>query len=565
MLSVFGFLIILGPLVVFHEFGHYIFARLFNVKAEIFSVGFGPRLWAKQLGETELRISAIPLGGYVKLLGEDREAPLPPEEAKRALHRQEPWKRFFIFFGGPLFNFILATLVFMVILVVGEPQPANVIGRVVRGSQAALAGFKSGDRINSIQGKPVVKYEEILTIIRENPSKTLEFDVTHNGPSSNSGHTSQKITVTPTSEKGYSIYGEATAIGEIDGISAYGRGLEAGVSDPSSVAASVGIKTGDRITEVNGSPLKSWEELEDIFAQAPTGAKIKLRIQKPSGTEEKLIELTKPVDKQAASQLVLVPSVNPAPAPLDMQSAWGLYSSELFVDKAMEDSPAAKAGVTHGDRLIGVGDKPVQSFVDLRDAVQNAGEASGTVLLNWERDGKIHSEKIIPNSTKTKDPEMKSKVQYTVGVAPMMTFADAVTVIEKVYNPFNLVWMGTSRMVTFTWRNFVSIVKMFKGEVSVGTLGGPILIGKIAGESLSHGLVTFLTTMAILSIGLGVLNLLPVPVLDGGHIVLLALESMRGKPLTFRQAEIIQGVGLALILALMGVVIKNDIARLVSF
>lgn len=229
MLSVFGFLIILGPLVVFHEFGHYIFARLFNVKAEIFSVGFGPRLWAKQLGETELRISAIPLGGYVKLLGEDREAPLPPEEAKRALHRQEPWKRFFIFFGGPLFNFILATLVFMVILVVGEPQPANVIGRVVRGSQAALAGFKSGDRINSIQGKPVVKYEEILTIIRENPSKTLEFDVTHNGPSSNSGHTSQKITVTPTSEKGYSIYGEATAIGEIDGISAYGRGLEAGV------------------------------------------------------------------------------------------------------------------------------------------------------------------------------------------------------------------------------------------------------------------------------------------------------------------------------------------------
>jgi regulator of sigma E protease len=560
MLSVIGFLIILGPLVVFHEFGHYIFARIFGVKAEVFSVGFGPRIWSKQMGETELRVSIIPLGGYVKLLGEDRDAPLPPEEAKRALHKQEPWKRFFIFFGGPLFNFILATLVFMAILVIGEPQPANVVGRVVRGSQAAQAGFKSGDRINSVQGKPVSKYEEILTVIRENPSKPLEFDVTHSGSPS-----PQKITVTPTSEKGYSIYGESTAVGEIDGISAYGRGLEAGVSDPSSVAASVGIKTGDRITEVNGTALKSWEELEDLFAQAPIGAKIKLRVQKPSGTEEKLIELTKPVDKQAASQLVLVPSVNQAHAPMDMQSAWGLFSSELFVDKAMEDSPAAKAGVTHGDRLIGVGDKPVQSFVDLRDAVQFAGDATGTVQLNWEREGKVHSEKITPTATKTKDPEMKSKTQYTVGVAPMMTFAEPVTVIEKVYNPFNLVWMGTSRMITFTWRNFVSIVKMFKGEVSVGTLGGPILIGKIAGESLSHGLVTFLTTMAILSIGLGVLNLLPVPVLDGGHIVLLGLESLRGKPLTLRQAEIIQGVGLALILALMGVVIKNDITRLVSF
>src|SRR5437763_11875735 len=103
MLSVIGFLIILGPLVIVHEFGHYIFARIFNVKAEIFSIGFGPKLWSKQLGETELRVSAVPLGGYVKLLGEDRDAPLPEAEARRALHKQAAWKRFFIFFGGPLF------------------------------------------------------------------------------------------------------------------------------------------------------------------------------------------------------------------------------------------------------------------------------------------------------------------------------------------------------------------------------------------------------------------------------------------------------------------------------
>jgi regulator of sigma E protease len=146
----------------------------------------------------------------------------------------------------------------------------------------------------------------------------------------------------------------------------------------------------------------------------------------------------------------------------------------------------------------------------------------------------------------------------------MLVLAEPATVVERIYNPFTLIWKGTERMVTFTWRNFVSIGKMFTGNVSVGTLGGPILIGKIAGESLSHGLVTFLTTMAILSIGLGVLNLLPVPILDGGHIVLLWIESARGKPLSMRQMEIIQGVGLVLILALMGVVMKNDITRLIS-
>jgi regulator of sigma E protease len=545
MLSVLGFLIILGPLVIVHEFGHYIFARIFGVKAEIFSVGFGPRLWSRQMGETELRISAIPLGGYVKLLGEDRETPLPPEEARRALHRQAPWKRFFIFFGGPFFNFLWAILVFMVILAVGEPQTANVIGRVVRNSPAAQAGFQSQDKVISVQGAPVKRYDEIANVIRSNPDKSMDFEVVHPG-----AENPTKITAKTTSEKGFSIYGESTAVGQIDGLYPMGRSVQAGVSNPDSAAGKAGIKTGDRIAEVNGSPVTTWEEIESAYAKAPAGAKIMLRDQKPSGTEEKMVELIKP-DSTNSNQ--------------GMGEAWGLYSSELFVDKTVDGSPAAKAGILHGDRLVAIGDKTVESFMDLKDAVQASGEKSGKVFLKWERDGKTFSQEIVPTATATKDAEMKSTTQYTVGVAPMLTLAEPATVVERVLNPFTLVWKGTERMVTFTYRNFVSIGKMFTGNVSVGTLGGPILIGKIAGESLSHGLVTFLTTMAILSIGLGVLNLLPVPILDGGHIVLLWIESARGKPLSMRQMEIIQGVGLVLILALMGVVMKNDITRLVSF
>ncbi len=451
MLSVLGFLIILGPLVIVHEFGHYIFARIFGVKAEIFSVGFGPKLWSRQMGETELRVSAIPLGGYVKLLGEDRETPLPPEEARRALHRQAPWKRFFIFFGGPFFNFLWAILVFMVILAVGEPQTANVIGRVVRNSPAAHVGFQSQDRVISVQGGPVKRFEEIANAIHASPNKSMDFEVVHPGAQSPT-----KIAVTPTSEKGFSIYGESTAVGQIEGLYPLGRSVQAGVSNPESLAAKAGIRTGDRIAEVNGTPVATWEEIEAAYAQAPAGAKIMLRDQKPSGTEEKMVELIKP-DTVNANQ--------------GMGEAWGLYSSELFVDKAINDSPAAKAGVMHGDRLVAIGDKSVESFMDLKDAVQASGEKSGKVLLKWERDGKLFTQELVPTATATKDAEMKSSTQYTVGVAPMLVLAEPATVVERITNPFVLVWKGTERMISFTWRNFVSIGKMFTGDVSVGTLG----------------------------------------------------------------------------------------------
>jgi regulator of sigma E protease len=123
--------------------------------------------------------------------------------------------------------------------------------------------------------------------------------------------------------------------------------------------------------------------------------------------------------------------------------------------------------------------------------------------------------------------------------------------------------LASERMVIFSWRNLVSLRKIVTGDVSVGTLGGPIMMGKIAGESLTRGLIAFLTNMAIFSIGLGVLNILPVPVLDGGHLLLLGVESIRGKPLSMRQMELIQGVGLFFILALMGIAFRNDIAHLI--
>jgi regulator of sigma E protease len=181
------------------------------------------------------------------------------------------------------------------------------------------------------------------------------------------------------------------------------------------------------------------------------------------------------------------------------------------------------------------------------------------------REGKTMTFEIIPQETTERDPLLKKLKQFTIGVMPMASMLEPVMVIERTLNPFQLLYRGTARMIDLSQKNIVSIFKMIMGQVSVKSLGGPILIGKLAGDSISRGLLDFLKMMAILSIGLGVLNILPIPVLDGGHIVLLGIEAVRGRSLSLKQIEVVQSVGLAVILFIMIIVMKNDISRLPIF
>lgn len=538
--SIFGFLVILGPLVVVHEFGHYFFAKIFGVKAEIFSIGFGPRLWSRQIGETEWRVSAIPLGGYVKLLGEEPEQELSPELLKRSLQRQKTWKRFFIFFGGPLFNFIFAAVVFMAIMVIGEQQVASVIGRVLPNSAAEKAGLISGDKVTSVNGKQVRRFDEMVSAIGEHPGAPVKLDLER-------GKEPQvelkSFTVTPEAREGYSVYGEKTDVGDIDGILPAARLPQVGISNPNSLAGKAGLKTGDSIAEFNSIPIENWEQVDFAYSQTAVGSEVRIKSVSRADSSDHWVVFKKP-DSGSLGDVS------------------GVFSSELFIEKAVAKSPAESAGLRTGDRLVGIGQGDIHSFFELRDSVQKSGQETGKVLVRWEREGEQLQAELTPTTTVNRDPELKKQTQFTIGVVPMLVWAQPPFVVERTLNPFTLFYKGTERMVVFSWRNLVSVGKMFTGDVSVGTLGGPILIGKIAGESLSKGLIAFLTTMAILSIGLGVLNVLPVPVLDGGHLMLLGLEAIRGKPLTIRQMEVVQQVGLSLILILMAVVMRNDFTRL---
>jgi regulator of sigma E protease len=231
----------------------------------------------------------------------------------------------------------------------------------------------------------------------------------------------------------------------------------------------------------------------------------------------------------------------------------------------VKDTPAAKAGLQKGDQLIAVSGTPIRSFFELRQNIQKAGETAGKLTITLVRAGKTITDEMVPQVSTERDPLLKKMKQYTIGVMPVPSMLEPVMITEQTLNPFKLVYKGVARMIDLSARNLISIGKMIEGQVSVKSLGGPILIGKLAGESLSHGLLDFLRMMGILSIGLGVLNILPIPVLDGGHIVLLAIESLRGRALSIKQIELAQQVGLVLILLIMGVVMKNDISRLPIF
>lgn len=533
-MSIIGFIVILIPLVVVHEFGHFLFAKLFKVRADAFSIGFGPVIYSKKLGETDFRVSAIPLGGYVKLLGEDPSAPLSEEEKRRALHNQAPWKRFFIFFGGPLFNFLWAILVFMVMMAVGEPQVSTHIGRVLPNSAAEQAGFKVNDRITSIEGKPVSKFEELYQVLTDYPQQKISVSVERN---------QQPVTlqVQTGEDDGFSVYGEPKKVGTIDGLVASARNTQVGISNPQSLAGKAGLKTGDEIFSMNGHAVKTFEDIEALYPTL-TGNELVLKVGTPARDVTIKGKLTGHLDQD-----------------------FGIYSAELFADQVMPDSPAARAGLKKGDRMIFVNTTLIQSFFSLRQNIQQAGEKGGGLTLEVEREGQKIPLSIVPQESAERDPMMKKRIQYTVGVMPVQTMLEPDMMIEKIYNPFTLLYRGTARMLDMSERNLVSIGKMFVGKVSVKSLGGPILIGKLAGDSMSRGLMDFLRMMAILSIGLGILNILPIPVLDGGHIVLLGIEALRGKALPMKQVEIAQQVGLVLILLIMVIVMKNDISRLPIF
>jgi regulator of sigma E protease len=446
MTTLFAFVATLAILIVFHEFGHYLVARMTGVKVLRFSVGFGKVILQRtDKHGTEWALAAIPLGGYVKMLDE-REAPVAPELLDQAFNRKSLAARAGIVAAGPLANFLLAILLFWALFMSGVPVLKPVLGEPPRGTPAALAGIKSGEMVTAVNGDAVESFQDLHWL-------ALKYATSASGLSVETvdakGYLAQRTLVVSDRDENY----EQAPLKAL-GLLRYLPPIPAVLAEltPGGVAARAGLLSGDRIRAINGRAIGNWDEVVTTVRAAPD---ISLRFQ---------------VERQGRSvEFVIVPEPT----------------------------------VSNGQSIGRIGAAP------------------------------------------RLDPALFERYQSEVRYGPL----------EALTRSLSRTW----ELSTFSLQ---MLGRMLIGEASLKNLSGPITIADYAGQSAASGTASFIAFLALVSISLGVLNLLPVPLLDGGHLLYYFAEFVTGRPVPERVQEIGQKIGIGLLGLLMFFAIFNDLQRL---
>lgn len=514
------FILFLGPLVFFHELGHFFFARLFGVRVEVFSLGFGPKLFKFKKGDTEYAISLIPLGGYVKMYGDDpfNQDAIPEDQRKFSFTHQNKWARFWIVMGGPLANFILAFVVFFCLLMYGEKIPEIKLGAIESQSALYKAGFRSGDVILKINGNDVYnptdlmldskKVIEKVSIKRTDISQ--ELIVNFQGDK----FFDEVIKYPPFLRKPFLVdtNGEKYIISNTAGRVSLNLSLEEIMSFP-----------GEKEFYLYKLLKDADTALDSVGVDLSTEKKIKL------------------LGKDLAGILLDLEKLNFMPI-------------DLMVRSVNMNSAADKAGLKAGDILLSLEGKKVSSFEDFRNLLQTFKQETVNVDV-WSK-GLLKTVKITPDVTPIEDKKLK-----LIGVYSHVEL----TKVNFIQTESKGVWGSTVVGLHRTWdsveKTFDGFIKLVTNQVSFKQIGGPLTIGKVAHDSLNTSISYFFQLMALISVNLGVVNLFPIPVLDGGHIMFIGLEIINRGPLSRRKMEIAQQIGLSILLMLMIGALFNDFSR----
>ena len=450
-LTIIAFIFALGLLIVFHEFGHYLVARLCNVKVLRFSVGFGRPLIRKYWGrdQTEWVIAAIPIGGYVKMLDE-REGKVAPEDLSRSFNRMTVSRRFAIVSAGPIANFLLAILLYCLLFMHGVSGMKPTLGIITPDSPAAIANFEAGETIVKIGDELVSTWQDARWTLL---SKAIER--------------TPALTVEILSKD------KQVAWRELD------------------------------LSKLNAN------DLDADFLK-----KIGLNVYQPK---------IKPVIAQ------VIP--------------YGI---------------ADRAGLLINDEILSVNEKEIAQWKDLVQQIQN--NPGNLLVMKIQRNNTKVSVKIIPEAT-TQNGKQIGKI----GIGPKIDHSEFKDLLVEVSYPAST---AMAKAINKTWETSVFTLqmlwKMVMGEVSFKNISGPITIADYAGKSAQMGIASYLGFLALISISLGVLNLLPIPLLDGGHLMYYVVEIIKGSPLSERAMEIGQQMGMMMLFTLMAFAIYNDINRLIS-
>ncbi len=447
-----AFLVAIGILVAVHEYGHFWMARRMGIKVLRFSIGFGRVLWSKSdASGTEYAFSAIPLGGYVKLLDE-REGPVDPNLVSQAYNRKPVWRRILVLLAGPFANFLFAAVAYWILLVVGTPALKPIIGDVTADSIAAHAGLLSGDSIVGVGGQAVTTREGAVLAILER------------------------------------LLDDAPIALEVQGAG--------GAASPRALQLEI---AGDRRALTEPGALMTGLGFEFWYPTVPTE-----------------------------------------------------------VGKLIAGNPAELAGVQVGDRIVAVDGTPVDDFQAMVKIVQPS--PGKTLVFAIERKGERLDLPIEVQGQREGD-----RLIGRIGIQPVAGLAvpDAMQTVER-FGPAAAV----GRAIDKTWNMSVLTIRMIwnvaTGDVSVKNLSGPINIAEYAGFSARQGILSFLSFLAVVSVSLFVLNLLPIPILDGGQVVYQLAELVKGSPLSDRAQAVGQQIGIVLLLMLMSFAFYNDLSRLFS-
>ncbi|OGQ92833.1 MAG: RIP metalloprotease RseP [Deltaproteobacteria bacterium RIFOXYA12_FULL_61_11] len=522
--------ILFGVLVFVHELGHFLAAKLFKVRVEKFSLGFGPKLFSFTRGETTYLLSALPLGGYVRLLGESPVEPYDGPEAERAFSNQHVLKRIVIVLAGPVFNLILPLFLFSLVYLIGWPYIPAKVGEVLPGSPAAQAGLLEGDEILTADGETLRSWDDLTRTIKEGLGRPLDLGIRREGRD-------LSLRITPQQQEGLTEYGEFKQVGKI-GILYVARAAFVGLSDPSSPAALAGLRSQDEILSLDGRAVLSWHTFTQALLAA-AGRTVEVRV-KGEGGEERTLNVEVPPEVTHPDQL-------------------GLYQLNEFLREIADNSAAQDAGLRPGDRLVAISGMPLshwktQALLDALDGTP--------VPVVVERAGQRFEHLLTPRRTEERNPFLGDEVRYRLGLAFYDRYGEVALASEQYFNPLTLIARSTEKTAEIVVMTLIGLGKLVTGEVSSKTVGGPILIYQIT--SKVRDLLEFFRLIALLSITLAVINLLPIPVLDGGHLLFFGIELVFRRPVNLRIWGVANQVGLTILVALIIFTFYNDLVRLFS-
>lgn len=571
--GIFYFLVLVGILIFIHEGGHFVFAKLFKVRVHVFSLGMGPRLLGFKKGDTDYRISAVPIGGYVRMLGEDPGEELNTGEMTQSMQGIAPWKKIIIYAAGPAMNLIFPVFLYFFLALNQVELPPAEIGMVIENSPAAAAGVQTGDKVIAIDGNPIYSFNHMVDIIQELPGQQIQLTLDRHGKTIS-------VPITPEAKPGPKY--QIPFLRHIQGV----KGLIGIVGiypntivsvHPKSKFSAPRLQTFDRITAVNNVKVDCLMDLENQLLKNK-GKQVQLTFQR---AKETLPQKLFPNAKEAAGiNVEKQPSIfekkkrtiaYDVPAALTSLKDIGLQHSMQYVLNVTKGGPADRIGLKRGDQLIAIDGKKKNAFDILAKVLEVNADATDTQThtLTWMRNGKSYSAKYKANF-------------FAAGTKKDLGVADDIIDPGFHMRPYSKEWFGVTPppipnlhaagyamhmavSQTLFWSEvIIDVLKsVVTGNISPKAFSGPIGIGHAAAQVGQEGPGAFFGFMGFVSLNLGLMNLLlPIPILDGGRLLIIVTEVVMRRRLSAKIQERVLVTGAIMVLMLMVWAVFMDIARL---